>query len=554
MGCGASSSKYELDKGGAHLSLKSQPKTFEVLNAPASRGGEIDRHSLIMAKSGRIDKSYDMKGGLIGEGGFGSVRKGTCKATGAIRAIKSMAKSNTESVHFSTEIEIMRHLDHPNIVKLYETFEDGKFYYLVLELCTGGELCDAIVRSKRGFTEKVAAKLVKQMVGGVSYLHACSIAHRDLKPENFLLASDVPIEEAVLKMLDFGLSKQFTPGTAMTSKTGTIAYTAPEVLTGNYDEKCDVWSLGVITFLLLSGKMPFKIVDNAPCHRDTRGEVHLTFRGAKWDSISDDGKDFISKLIVLSPIDRLSAAAAYQHTWVEQLAPHASSHDLAEVLGNLKEFQVTNKLEKSALMVMALQLSDDALKEIRVLFESLDKDGSGQISVKELSACLLKEFESEQGEQSPALRDLSKSLSEKLGSEHKELSDLVEEIDTNGNKSIDYTEFIIRMMDKKAYAQRDACWAAFRVFDLDDDGVISTDELAMVISGGVSADMEKILGIEREEIERIVKETDLDGNGTIDFEEFMKMMQRQRKPSKPTLSGDHHSVQEVREKSKEVLT
>lgn len=499
MGCGALTAAVRYE----HKFKHSQPTPLEFVESKSEKG-TFARENLILTNTGIVDEVYEMKRGkTLGVGGFGSVCKGTNKATGAVRAIKSIVKSRTDEKQFAIEVDIMRSLDHPNIVKLYETFEDAKCYYLILELCQGGELMDAVTASHTGFSEKVAAKIVKQMVGAVSYMHSRSIAHRDLKPENFLLADNSGVASSLLKMTDFGLSKACPVGGKLTSKSGTLTYAAPEVLKGDYTVQCDVWSLGVLTYVLLSGHPPFQGSPDRISVQVMRGSY--SFGGLRWSDVSDDAKDLISKMIVVNPDERLTAAQVFKHPWVEALAPNASDRPLAEeVLGRLKGFQAAQKFEQAVLSVMAVQLKDEEVKTLRDLFYALDKDGSGTISAEELKTCFV----------------------EKLNIDvPPDLADVMSAIDSDGSGEIDYTEFIVRMMDKRKFIQKDVCWAAFRVFDLDGDGVISEQELAKVISGGRRADMEHVLGVERDEIERIFKGTDTDGTGSIDFDEFFKMMQ-----------------------------
>lgn len=500
MGCGASA-KYK------HKYEHSQPAPLEHVRSK-TQTGTFGRENFIITNTGRIDKHYDFAHGkTLGVGGFGTVRQATCKATGAVRAIKSMPKTDTSERHFTIEVEVMRTLDHPNIIKLYETFEDHKFYYLVLEICTGGELLDAITEARSGFSEKLAAKLIKQMVGAVSYMHAQSIAHRDLKPDNYLLADQVGIESALLKLSDFGLSKACRPGEQMTSKSGTINYVAPEVLHGSYDVKCDVWSLGVMAFLLLSGQSPFQGTQERMKMQVMRGQWSFG-GGTRWDRVSDDAKDLITKMLVLAPDERLTAAQAFGHPWLKALAPQASDTALPkDIVCSLRGLQVAHKFENAVLAVMALHLKDDEAKQFRDMFYTLDEDGSGTISAEELKRCFVQQLTS---------HDLEVPT---------ELNALMADVDADGSGEIDYSEFVARMMDKRKLVQTDVCWAAFRVFDLDGDGAITMKELALVLSGGHRKNMEQVLGVERDEIERVIKAADRDGSGSIDFDEFFKMMQ-----------------------------
>jgi len=184
------------------------------------------------------------------------VQKAVHKATGDKRAIKKLAKDKMSphaSVRLSYEIDILKNLDHPNILRLYEVFEDSKYIYLVTELCNGGELFDEIVSRSR-FGERDAAGVIKQLLSAISYCHSKKICHRDLKPENVLIDNK---ETMSIKLIDFGTSQRFEDEEKMELVLGTAYYIAPEVLKGEYDEKCDVWSIGVMLYILLSGEPPF---------------------------------------------------------------------------------------------------------------------------------------------------------------------------------------------------------------------------------------------------------------------------------------------------------
>jgi len=214
----------------------------------------------------------------------------------------------------SREIDIMKKVDHPNVLSLKEIFENSKQLTLVMELITGGELFFKIV--DRGcYSEKDAANIVRQIVSGVKYLHSLGIAHRDLKPENLLCNGDN--DNMQIKIADFGLSKIFAGGQQLETSCGTPDYAAPEVLTGEhaYDKSVDLWSVGVITYVLLCGYPPF-YASSQPALFDKICKAKYDFPPTEWDFISDIAKDFIRNLLVLNPQKRLTAEECLMHPFL----------------------------------------------------------------------------------------------------------------------------------------------------------------------------------------------------------------------------------------------
>lgn len=211
--------------------------------------------NMVTQKKGKITKDYQVLN-LLGKGGFGEVKKVIHRLTGDIRAMKIIKRDSVDETYLNNlnnEIKILKILDHPNIVNLYEIYQDNKNIYLITEYLEGGELFDLILKTKH-FNENIAAKIMKQVLSAVAYCHNKNIVHRDLKPENLLLCQKDSFE---IKVIDFGLSRTFVPDKNMYSKMGTPFYIAPEVLKKKYNEKCDIWSCGVILYILLSGNPPF---------------------------------------------------------------------------------------------------------------------------------------------------------------------------------------------------------------------------------------------------------------------------------------------------------
>lgn len=469
------------------------------------RGGTLTfKHVFTSENPGHIDDYYRIDRKTLGEGSYGLVSKATDKNTGAVRAIKAIDRSKiTDEKRFEDEVTIQQQLDHPNIVKLYEVFKDAKRVYLVMELCTGGELFDRIVQEAEkhegdhAFDERGAATYMQQILGAMHYLHQKHFVHRDIKPENFLLQSED--SNAEIKVIDFGLAKRFVPGTdlAMKTKAGTPYYVAPQVLMGSYDEKCDVWSCGVIAYILLCGYPPFYgDRDDEILRRVKKAEYE--FPSPDWDNISSAAKDMIRKMLTFDPVKRPSAQEMLEHPWLVKEAAKATKGTISRDLGNkLRLFRGTSKMKKVALTLIAQQLKDDELTELRETFIALDRNKDGMLSPTEIREGLAKHKVS-----IPA-----------------DLEDVMRNLDTDGSGSIDYTEFIAATMSTKQYLKKEVMWAAFRIFDKDGDGVITKSELALILQ---DTDMKVA--------ESMVQEVDLDGDGTIDFEEFCKMMEEDAIP------------------------
>ena len=230
-------------------------------------------------------------------------------------AIKTLAKNklgNSISL-IKDEIKILRQLDHPNIIKYYETYESPKYMYLVMEYCGGGELFDKITKNKEVFSEKQASDIMFKLFLAINHCHTNNIAHRDLKPENIMYSSNE--KDADIKIIDFGLSKQSKGkkdnlGTVV----GTPYYVAPEVLDGNYGFECDCWSLGVIMYILLSGYLPFSGSTAGDVFKKVK-DAKYSFEQREWKAVSEEAKDLIKKLLCKDKKIRYTCAQALKHSW-----------------------------------------------------------------------------------------------------------------------------------------------------------------------------------------------------------------------------------------------
>lgn len=265
-------------------------------------------------KSQTLEEKYSLKE-LLGTGAFSEVRLAERKdVPGEMYAVKIIDKKALKGKEDSleNEIKVLRRLTHPNIVQLLETYEDKQKVYLIMELVTGGELFDRIVE-KGSYTEKDASDLIRQVLEAVNYMHEQGVVHRDLKPENLLYYS--PEEDSKIMISDFGLSKMEDSG-IMATACGTPGYVAPEVLAQKpYGKAVDVWSIGVISYILLCGYPPFYDENDANLFAQIlKGEFE--FDSPYWDDISDFAKDFIRQLMCVDVKKRFTCRQALQHPWI----------------------------------------------------------------------------------------------------------------------------------------------------------------------------------------------------------------------------------------------
>jgi len=264
-----------------------------------------------------VHKDYELKE-TLGTGHFSKVKLGVHKKTGEKHAIKIIEKpTGSKIAMLKAEVDILTKCDHPNVVKMYAVYETETHLFLCLELLTGGELFDRII-SKGHYSEDDARKLTITLLNATQYLHSLGIAHRDLKPENILLKDTT--EDSLIKITDFGLSKIFADDLAgevvMKTACGTPGYVAPEVLTHEiYSEQVDMWSIGVIVYILLCGFPPFYGDNDAQMFKKIKAGS-FKFLTPYWDPISSEAKDFVSKLLVVDPKKRLTASDAIKHPWV----------------------------------------------------------------------------------------------------------------------------------------------------------------------------------------------------------------------------------------------
>ncbi|KAG2438170.1 hypothetical protein HXX76_005777 [Chlamydomonas incerta] len=442
-------------------------------------------------------KDYE-PGSILGKGTFGTTYSATNKKTVEKVAVKVISKKKLVSAEeigdVQREVQIMHHLaGHPNVVCLKGVYEDKSNVCLAMEVCSGGELFDAIVK-KGHYTEKDAASLIRTIVGVVAHCHNMGVIHRDLKPENFLLSDRSAA--AALKATDFGLSSFFQEGQVFTDIVGSAYYVAPEVLKRAYSKEADIWSCGVILYILLCGYPPF--------HGENEKKIFeavvtkpVDFTSDPWPAISEAAKDCVRRMLVRDPKRRATATQILQHEWMRENGCAADQPIQLEVLSRMKQFSAMNRLKKEALKLIAKSLPLDEINGMRELFLEIDKDKSGTISVEEFSEALKKK----------GMQGLTDS----------DVSRMIAEADVNGDGTIDYEEFLAATINRSKLEREELLKGAFAKFDENGDGVITRQELFNALS-------DPALGVDPKEIDEIIDQVDQDGNGTIEYGEFVAMM------------------------------
>lgn len=436
-------------------------------------------HSLITGKVVNDDyrRFYDTHGKrALGSGMTGTVFQLKSKKTGDPFAAKTLRKKYVRPADVRAmiaEIKLLSQMDHPNIVKLVEVYQDDLSLTMIMEVCSGGELFDNL--AERGdYSQRDAAHLFKQMVSAVSYCHRMGIAHRDLKLENFVFSDRT--KDKVLKLIDFGLSRKYGAAGVkrMKSMVGTGYYMAPEVLNSRYDhsnkygEKCDVWSLGVILFMMLTGMPPFDGKDDTEILDNVRKGNLTKFDPREFNY--PQARDLITNMLNVDPVERLSCEQVLKHPWFTTFAdPSVKATIPKKVVKSMYQFARLENLKKTALEAVTATLTAKEIKELSTSFRNIDTDGSGHISIAEFQKALGAQMQDDA------------------------IKKLFEMIDTDHTGLISYSEFIASTLFHQDILTPERLLAAFERLDPDHSGYIEASELAKLLPGTSASDIEKMI-------------------------------------------------------------
>ena len=419
-----------------------------------------------------FENDYDLCE-ILGEGAFGSVYRCRNKLTGSERAVKIVEKGRMcdyEREEVIAEFQLLRRIDNPNVIRMYEFFDTPEKFYIVQELARGGELYSEL--NKRGaLPEQDVARIMKQVLSCLKYLAQHNIVHRDINLENILLHESKDYDQ--LRVIDFGLATSFQNDHKLTAIVGKVHYLAPEVLEQRYGPKYDVWSAGVIAYILLAGFAPFDAdMDSDIRHLIMEGNV--SFEDPEWEQVSDIAKDFVRKLLTYDEDSRPTAEEALCHPWIVDAIRESSDtfrkcHSVvaADALSKLRAFSAPSKLKQATCSFIASQLLEtEERASLDRIFRGMDGDCDGKLSMDDLRVKYKEFSESEISDQ--------------------EMLELFEQCDLSGSGYIDYSEFVIASMRSSDLLDDKKLRAAFDNFDTDKTGFISAKNLKASLGQGGS--------------------------------------------------------------------
>ncbi|KAM3136552.1 hypothetical protein pb186bvf_011355 [Paramecium bursaria] len=487
--------------------IKKEQTESKELSKSSQQDGNIPTWSITKTMFVRlnskknINESYTIKE-LIGQGGFGRVYRVIHKSTGLSRAMKVILKEKMKKEDqdkLLEECSIMMEMDHPNIVKLFELYTDETSYFLVSEYCEGGELFEKI-KQFQILTEKEIAGYMKQILSAVAYCHSRGVVHRDLKPENILF--DGKKENAQIKIIDFGASAKLLNNEKLKKRIGTPFYVAPEVLNANYDEKCDIWSLGVILYILLCGYPPFFGHSEQEVLQKVKKGLY-TFDTNDWSKVSIQAKDLIRRMLFFEPQQRIAAKDAYNHHWIIDNKVKGQLNNSA--LRKLQNFDSKNKLKYAIMQYITLQvISSQEKEEMLKSFQEIDNNGDGTVSKEEL-------FQGTPNLISIAYVKVFKG--DKVNAQTL-VDELFQQLDANNSGKVDFSEFVTATINREKILSKKKIEQSFKLFDLDGNGYITRIELTELFGGEVDDQM----------WQQILQECDENHDGQISLPEFIKLI------------------------------
>jgi len=445
-----------------------------------------------------FSKCYRLEKKLVGDNAVSNpfqvqVRLATHLASGERRVVKVLNKETVDMSKIRREIATMKGLVHENVVQFYEAFEDDRHVYVCMEYVKGGELFEQLIKQGR-YSERRAAHIIRDIIKGLQHIHNAGIAHCDIKPENIMFATEDM--DSTVKIIDFGMAQRVTRGKIgwLTDMCGTYAYRAPEQLDQKYTRACDMWAVGVTTFMLLTGFGPFHSNSPRKTIKRIREGFHAEVREGygNWFPatlrISRGAMSLITQLLDREDFRRLNPDEALNHPWLQQSIIPREQLLAVRVVEHLQSAAAMTKFNTAICTALSQWIPRGEVYLLEKAFQESDANGDGLISIDEF-------------------RQVVHRFNQPMSEE--QLIRVFNDADVNGDHFIDYKELIMACVHHRLLSSEERLWRVFCELDANNDNYITTEELA------------RVLGKRSNEAEELLKEVDTNHDGKISYSEFL---------------------------------